>query len=100
MRDCKKAELVKPAPYFKIAIGCSNRAFYDEKHHLYKIAEEVGIEIQDGYITEKCDYEGDLEEIVIYRQERAEPFIQAVIASYGIDSAEVPTDAIVHVSIF
>jgi len=100
MRDSKSAGLVTPKPYYKIAIGCSNRRFYGEKCHLHEIAESVGIEIDDGYVAEKCDYEGDLELIVIYRQDRAEKFINAVLDSYGVDVGDVPNDADIHVSIF
>ena len=99
-RDFKTAEMVTPTPYYKISIGGSNRAFYDEKSHLYNIAEEVGIEVQDGYIGEKCDYEGDLEKIIIYRQKRAEGFIDAVLISYGIDVKQVPENVSIHISIY
>jgi len=96
----KSAEIVSPAPYFKIAFGCGNRAFYTVKGELYDIAEEIGIEIQDGYITEKCDYEGDLEEIIIYRQERAELLIDKVLEFYGVNDWEMPEDMDLVLSIY
>ena len=81
----KEAKLITPKPYFNIIFGCSNRAFYQVKNELWEIAEEVDIELQDGYIEEKCDYEGDLEEIIIYNNERSSEFIDAVLKFYEID---------------
>ena len=45
-----KKEIVTPEPYFKIKFRCGNRQFYNVRRELYEIAEEVGIEIEDGYI--------------------------------------------------
>lgn len=99
-RDYKKAEMVTPAPYYNIVIGGSNRAFYAEKSHLYAIGEQIGIEAGDGYIEEKCDYEGDLEKLIMYREARSEGFIDAVLISYGIDVKEVPENAAIQISIW
>lgn len=96
----KSSGIVSPSPYFKIAFGCSNRAFYQVKSELYRIGEEVGVEVQDGYITENCDYEGDLEEIIIYRQERAEGLIKAVLDFYEVPESDVPENMDVMLSIF
>ena len=96
----KSAGIVTPTPYFKIAFGCGNRAFYQVKSELYGIAEELDIEIQDGYITETCDYEGDLEEILIYSQERSELLISKVLEFYGVDNSELPEGMDVALTIF
>jgi len=96
----EKSGIVKPEPYFKISFGCSNRAFYNVKSELYDIAEKIGIEINDGYIEEKCDYEGDLEEIIIYHGEREEPLVIAVLSFYGVPVIDVPFGMPVHLSIF
>lgn len=92
--------VVTPEPFFKIEFGCSNRAFHEVKNDLYRIGEMVGIEIQDGYITEKCDYEGDLEEILIYNIERSENLIQSVLAFYEVPIIDLPEGMNVSLSIY
>lgn len=86
-----KSEVIVEDPYYKIKFECSNRQFYEVKNDLWKIAEEIGIEFQDGYIDEKCDYEGDLDTIIIYnstedmkRHNEVQKFIGAVLKFYGI----------------
>ena len=81
----KESKVITPKSFFNIIFGCSNRAFYEVKSELWEIAEEVDIELQDGYIEEKCDYEGDLEKIIIYNQDRASEFIDAVLKFYEVD---------------
>jgi hypothetical protein len=87
-----EALIVTPEPFFRIDFNCSNRAFYQVKSELYQIGESVGIEPQDGYMGESCDYEGDLEEIRLYRDDRSKEFVQAVLKFYDVDAAEVPED--------
>ena len=82
----KESKIITPKPFFNVIFGCSNRAFYGVRAELWNIAEKVDIEMQDGYISEKCDYEGDLEKIIIYNQERASKFIDAVLKFYAVDS--------------
>jgi len=96
----KKAKIVNPAPYFKIEFGCSNRAFYGVKSDLCKIGEEIDIEVYDGYITEECDYDGDLERIIIYSGERNEKLRDSVLDFYGVAKSEVPEDHNIVLSIF
>lgn len=96
----KSFEVVTPSPYFKITFGCGNRAFYKVKSELYDIAEEIGIEIEDGYIDETCDYEGDLEEILIYNQERAELLIKKVLEFYGVPETDLPENMNVALTIY
>lgn len=98
-----KTEMVNPAPYYKIAFGCSNRAFYDVKNALYNIGTELGIEEYGECFSESCDYEGDLEKITLYRGkgiEDREAFVSAVLEFYEVDQTEVPEDANVVLSIF
>jgi hypothetical protein len=93
-------EIVTPEPYFKIKFKCSNRQFYNVKQELYEIAEQVGIEIEDGYIEEKCNYEGDLEEIRIDRARDEEgSFVDAILKYYEVDD-EIPEDMDIVLSIF
>lgn len=87
----ESSKTVTPSPYFEIGFNCSNRAFYEVKAELYEIANQTGIEIEDGYISEKCDYEGDLQQIIIYRQDTAERFIDNVLNHYEIDAGLPPT---------
>ena len=95
----KKREIVTPTPYYKIAFGCSNRAFYGVKNELHEIGEKVDIDPQDGYMDESCDYEGDLEEIRVYRGERSESFVAAILEHYGVTD-DVPEDMDIVLSIF
>jgi hypothetical protein len=90
MKPTKK-EIVTPSPYFKIAFGCSNRAFYAVKNELYAIGEKVSTEPQDGYMDESCDYEGDLEKIRVYRGAGSEPFVDAILKHYEVTDI-VPKD--------
>ena len=96
----KTTGIITPEPFFKIAFGCSNRAFYQVKSDLYDIGENVGIEVQDGFIEEQCDYEGDLENIVIYNDERSSTLINGVLSFYGIPLADLPDGMNIELSIF
>lgn len=95
-----RKEIVTPEPYFKIAFGCSNRQFYEVKQELHEIATEIGIEIEDGYIEEKCDYEGDLEEIRIDRvRDEDGSFVEAILKYYRVED-EIPENMDIVLSIF
>lgn len=96
----ENTEIVTPSPYFNITFRVSNRRFYEVKSELYSIAENIGIEIQDGYISEHCDYEGDLEEIRIYNCERGKPLIDATLEFYGVDKEDLPEGMTLTLSIF
>jgi hypothetical protein len=91
---------VVPAPYFGLIFGCGNRSFYQVKSDLYSIAERIGIDISDGYLSEYCDYEGDLEKIRIYNCERGRGFIYEVLDFYNIDRGSVPDSHDLVLSIF
>ena len=96
----EEIEIITPSPFFKIKFGCNNRQFYNVKGELYAIAEKIGIEIEDGYIEETCDYEGDLDEILIYNCERAELLIKEVLEFYDIPLIDLPPYMNVQLSIF
>lgn len=66
----KKHGIEKPEPFYKISFECGNRSFYQVKSDLWETAINTGLDIEDGYYTENCDYEGDLEENVIYHDAR------------------------------
>jgi hypothetical protein len=78
------SEKVTPEPYYKIRFSVGNRRFYEVKSDLYNLADSIGIEINDGYITEECDYEGDLNRIIIYNGEREKKLVDAVLKFYDI----------------
>ena len=63
-----KSGIVIPKPFYQINFNCTHRKFYDVKAKIEQIADDIGMEVNDGYITEKCDYEGDLEEIIIHNE--------------------------------
>lgn len=94
----KETKVITPDPFYKIAFGCSNRAFYEVKGEVIAVAESIGVEWNDGYLTERCDYEGDLECIILYRGERENKLVEAVLEHYGIK--DVPQGMNVHLSIF
>ena len=92
-------KIVTPKPFFNISFGCSTRAFYNVKLDLHQIAENIGVEIQDGYITEICDYEGDLDKIIVYRGGREEVLAKAVLEFYEIQDS-VPESMDIVLTIF
>lgn len=95
-----KTKIVKPEPYFEIGFGCTNRQFYTVKSELYEIGAKIGIKPQDGYMEESCDYEGDLEEIRIYRgNDDCEKFVKAVLEYYEITD-EVPENMDLVLSVY
>lgn len=93
-------EVVTPEPFFKIKFGCGNLGFYDVQSELYQLANDIGIEISDGYITERCDYEGDLEEIIVYRGGREEKLAEAVLEFYKVKNGDAPKSMNIVLSIF
>jgi hypothetical protein len=95
----KKFGTVIPDTFLGVSFECSNKAFYKVKEEVYEIADSIGIEIQDGYITEKCDYEGDLEEIIIYPCKRNEFLRISVLNFYGIPISSVEPEDAIHLSI-
>lgn len=97
----KEIKVVKPDPYYKIIFNCSNRAFYGVKNELYELWDKSGVEddFNNGYFTETCDYEGDLEVIIIYNTENIKPFTQAVLDYYGGNLEELGNMNL-HLSIF
>lgn len=96
----ESSEVVTPKPFFKIKFSCGGRSFYKVKSDLYDIAGKIGIEIQDGYITETCDYEGDLEKITIWNEERSKDLIQSVLSFYGISILDLPDGMDVVLALF
>lgn len=92
----QETKIITPTPFFKVKFGCSNRAFYGVKNEAVEALSNAGLEPYDGYFTEKCDYEGDLEEIIFYRGGREEEAAKAIIDLYQLD---VPEAMNIHLSI-
>ena len=77
-----RIEKVTPEPYLKVNFDCSNRAFYGVKNDVYNLSQSIGVDYDGGVMTEKCDYEGDLEKIIIYSETE---LYAAVAKYYGVD---------------
>jgi hypothetical protein len=89
-RKPEKVGVITPAPHLELNFKCSNRAFLDVKDTLYRLWDETdGLipddELYNGHLSEKCDYEGDLERIILYTTKDIEPFIKKVCEFYGAD---------------
>ena len=87
----REIKTVIPEPYYNITFGCSNRAFYEVKNELWELWDKSGIDddFNNGHFGERCDYEGDLEEIIIYNNKEIEPFIDLVLEYYGGSKEEL-----------
>ena len=91
--------IITPKPFYKISFRCSNRLFCEVKNEVYQIGRDIGIDPEDGYITESCDYEGDLDTIRVYRGDRSGPYIAAILDKYDVTDS-IPEDMDVVLSIF
>jgi hypothetical protein len=87
----RHTKIVTPEPFFEIEFGISNRMFYGVKDVLLKISNELGKHTYEEYVDEKCDYEGDLERIIVYRDEKTEDFLSRVLGYFSID-VKIPKD--------
>ena len=96
MREPTKKEIITPAPYFKVAFECGNRAFHEVKSDVVEALTKAGLEPFDGHFQEKCDYEGDLEEIIVYAGGRDAASHKAIVDLYGLES---PDSMHIHLSI-
>lgn len=81
-----KTKIVTPAPFFEVSMECSNRRFYETKNKLWDIGKAIdeSQEIRQGYTSEKCDYEGDLEQIRISNCKETEEYIRIIRHEFGI----------------
>ncbi len=82
-----KFKIVEPAPFFQINMQCSMRYFYGVKNKLWDIGEDIdeSQEIRQGYVSEKCDYEGDLESIKIFNCEETKEYIEIIKNEFSIN---------------
>jgi hypothetical protein len=87
----RHTKIVTPEPFFEIEFGISNRMFYGVKDVLLKISNELGKYTYEEYVDEKCDYEGDLERIIVYRDEKTEDFLSRALGYFSID-VKIPKD--------
>ncbi|HET8688056.1 MAG TPA: hypothetical protein VFM18_15585 [Methanosarcina sp.] len=82
--ELKKHGIITPKPYYELSFCCSNRSFYNVKNEIYDLANEHDVEIGDT-IYDKCDYEGDLEKMIIYDKS----FAEKVLALYGVTNVNI-----------
>ncbi|MFZ3576301.1 conserved hypothetical protein [Tenacibaculum finnmarkense genomovar ulcerans] len=82
-----KIEIITPKPYFKIAMQVSHRRFHDTRKKLWEIGEDIdeSQEIRQGYVSEKLDYEGDLESIRIYNCKETAEYIKIIKKEFGVE---------------
>ena len=87
----EEIKIINPEPYYNIIFRCGNRKFYDVKNELWEIWEESGIDddFNNGYFSEKCDYEGDLEKIIVHNNPEIKHYLEAVINYYKGDIEEL-----------
>lgn len=88
---------VKPEPFVNLCFSIGNRRFYDIKNKIYEFSEEIDTEEREieGYITDRCDYEGDLDEIVINNCPQSKKLIEAICEEWDLDIQEVGEQNIV-----
>lgn len=96
MKAPKETKLITPLPYVQLNFSCSNRDFFEVKNDLYDLGVLNGLEPEDGYMEEVCDYEGDLSKIIVYNGEREKPFFDLVAKAYGIDSSLIRSGINIH----
>ena len=90
-----KTRTVIPRPYFEISMECSHRRFHETKHKIESIADELDpeqeIDLLNAFMSESCDYEGDLDKITIYRGDESVEFVKKLLQEFGIQD-KVPND--------
>ena len=99
-----KVKKINPSPYLEISMECSNRRFYDVKQRVYDVAMALNSnksecqELYDSTVIEKCDYEGDLELLLIYNNSETRDFIKGVFKDFGIKK-NIPKEGVnIHIT--
>ena len=90
-----EGRIVDPRPYYEIRTHSSTIRFRKVQHEIYQIYSEFDEDMySDGNTTEKCDFEGDLNEIILYRYPEGgkdykdrpvEEGIKKVFEHFGLD---------------
>lgn len=88
-----KTKIVKPKPFFEISMECSTRNLGIIKDVLWELSEDIDEdqEIRQWYMVDRCDYEGDLEEIIIHNCEATREYIDIIKNHFGIKKV-IPKD--------
>jgi len=94
-----KSEIITPAPFMKIAFHCSNRQFYSVKEKVQEFSNNLIGDIYDSYVCEKCDYEGDLERLIIANCLQSKRLIDEILKFYEVEE-NLPDGMNLHLSIF
>ncbi len=101
-----ESKIVTPEPYYEIKIHVIPRDFYGIKQKIYEIYCEFDEDMYgDGNTGESCDFEGDLDTIILYRypdggkdycDRPVEEGIKKVFEYFEIDYELVPNDMEIH----
>ena len=73
---------VVPKPYFEINMGVSNREFYSTLSIIREVLERFN---DDEDPTQKCDYEGDLERIIVWHDDEIKIALAKEFNIFGIE---------------
>lgn len=80
-----KIKIINPKPYLHVVMDVSFRKFHETKNKLWNLSKTINEEVINGYVEEKCDYEGDLCEIKIYNCEETKEYIQLIKKEFNIE---------------
>jgi hypothetical protein len=99
-----KLKKINPSPYLEISMECSNRRFYDVKQRVYDVAlsfignESDGQVLYNDTVSEKCDYEGDLELLIVHNTPKTKGFIKAIFIDFGIKKNTPKEGVNIHIT--
>jgi hypothetical protein len=81
-----EASIVNPAPYMKLNMGCSYRAFwgvYEIVHNIAKRYYDDEIECESEFLLLVKDYDGDLSNIIVYSSDIGCKIIKDILNEYN-----------------
>ena len=103
-----EGKIIKPESYYEIETSSSTIRFREVQCEIYQIYSEFDEDMySDGNTSEKCDFEGDLNEIILYRypdggkdylERPVEEAIKKVFEHFELDYNEVPKDIVIHIT--
>ena len=86
-----KQNVITPRPFLQVSMECSHRRFYDTKNKLVNLFEKLSKDSYEEFTSEECDYEGDLERIIIYNSSESKHLINKVLEAFelGINDKDI-----------
>ncbi len=103
-----EGKIITPAPYYEISTHRTPRRFRELKYEIYTIYCKFNDEMySDGNTSESCDYEGDLNEIILYRYPETgkdymgrpvEEGIKKVFEHFELNYEDVPKDMLIYIT--